>query len=109
MNYIVRLLVTLSEILRVSTNKIKTLKKVKSRDDMEKRLRAQLCIAVGMLIIGCIAFISGFWVHPIGVIDNSVLIGFGEILTFVGSLLGLDYNYKFKKHKIDKESDKDNS
>ena len=31
-----------------------------------------------------------------GVIDNSVLIAFGEILTFVGSLFGIDYHYKYK-------------
>ena len=31
------------------------------------------------------------------VIDSSVLIAFGEILTFVGSLVGIDYHYKYRQ------------
>lgn len=40
---------------------------------------------------------AGFCVPPTGVIDNSVLVAFGEILTFVGSLFGIDYHYKYKE------------
>ena len=33
---------------------------------------------------------------PLGVIDPSVLTAFGEVLTFSGALLGMDYHYRFR-------------
>ena len=39
---------------------------------------------------------SGFWIDPQGLIDNSVLVAFGEISTFAGALFGVDYSYKLK-------------
>lgn len=38
-------------------------------------------------------------VPPRGVIDPTVLTAFGEILTFAGAVLGLDYSYKAKNKK----------
>lgn len=60
------------------------------------RLNLQLISAVGMVIIGCALLIFGFVVPPLGVIDNSVLVAFGETCTFAGALFGVDYNYKYK-------------
>lgn len=57
-------------------------------------LRTQLLAAVGVTAIGCGLLIAGFIVEPPGEIHQSVLIGFGECLTFAGSLLGIDYKYK---------------
>ena len=37
-----------------------------------------------------------FWIDPQGLIDNSVLVAFGEISTFAGALFGVDYSYKLK-------------
>jgi hypothetical protein len=48
--------------------------------------------------MGCILLILGFTVPPLGVIDNSVLVAFGETCTFSGALFGVDYNYKYKIH-----------
>ena len=56
----------------------------------------QLLSAILMIVIGCGLLIAGFVVPPLGVIDSSVLIAFGEILTFVGALFGIDYHYKSK-------------
>ena len=56
----------------------------------------QLLSAILMIVIGCSLLITGFVVPPLGVIDSSVLIAFGEILTFVGALFGIDYHYKSK-------------
>lgn len=56
----------------------------------------QLLSAILMIVIGCSLLIAGFFVPPLGVIDSSVLIAFGEILTFVGALFGIDYHYKSK-------------
>lgn len=58
--------------------------------------KAQLFCAVVLIMLGASLLIAGFIVPPTGVIDNSVLIAFGEILTFVGSLFGIDYHYKYR-------------
>ena len=58
--------------------------------------KAQLFCAVVLIILGASLLIAGFIVPPTGIIDNSVLISFGEILTFVGSLFGIDYHYKYR-------------
>lgn len=63
---------------------------------MENKLRIQLVVACFMCFVGVSLLIAGFVVPPIGIIDHSVLIAVGEILTFVGSLFGIDYNYKYK-------------
>lgn len=57
----------------------------------------QLICAVVLIALGACLLVAGFCVPPTGVIDNSVLVAFGEILTFVGSLFGIDYHYKYKK------------
>ena len=44
----------------------------------------QLLAAVLLIIVGCGLLIAGFIVPPPGEIHNSVLIAFGEILTFAG-------------------------
>ena len=41
--------------------------------------------------------VAGFVVPPIGEIHHSLLIAFGEILTFSGSLIGIDYKYRYKE------------
>lgn len=58
----------------------------------------QLISAAVLTAVGVGLLIAGFCVPPTGVIDNSVLIAFGEVLTFVGSLFGIDYHYKFKNN-----------
>lgn len=68
------------------------------------RLNTQLLSAVGLVIIGCALLIFGFAVPPLGVIDNSVLVAFGETCTFAGALFGVDYNYRYKIYTSDKNS-----
>lgn len=53
--------------------------------------------AVGLVIVGCTLLIAGFVVPPPGEIHNSVLVAFGEILTFAGAVLGMKYHYSCKK------------
>lgn len=55
---------------------------------------AQLWAALVVTALGCCLLIAGFIVEPPGEIHQSVLIGFGECLTFAGSLLGIDYRYR---------------
>lgn len=66
----------------------------------------QLLAAVLLIIVGCGLLIAGFIVPPPGEIHNSVLIAFGEILTFAGAVFGMKYHYQYgdsrrsESHKI---------
>lgn len=62
-----------------------------------KRMNIQLVTAVLLCAAGLTLIFSGFWVAPAGEIHNSVLVAFGEISTFGGTLFGVDYSYKVKK------------
>ena len=53
-------------------------------------------IALMAMVTGVILLISSQFIPPMGVIDTSNLIAFGEIATFVGACIGIDYNYKGK-------------
>lgn len=54
----------------------------------------QLLLATGMTVAGVVLLIMAFITPPEGKIDSSVLVAFGEILTFAGAILGIDYHYK---------------
>ena len=62
----------------------------------ERKLTLQLILAVCMSIFGCFLIIAAFIIPPTGEIHASVLAAFGEILTFAGAVMGIDYSYKFK-------------
>lgn len=61
---------------------------------MQHNHNTQLYAALGVTALGCGLLVAGFIVDPAGQIHQSVLIGFGECLTFAGSLLGIDYHYR---------------
>ncbi|MCD8211244.1 MAG: hypothetical protein LUC37_06855 [Prevotella sp.] len=66
-------------------------------------LNFRLLVALLLSFVGCGLLIAGFSVPPLGIIDSSVLIAFGEVSTFVGALFGIDYNYKYKQWKKDSD------
>ena len=57
----------------------------------------QLILAMALCIFGCTMLVAGFVAPPLAEIHHSVLIAFGEILTFSGSLIGIDYHYRYKE------------
>ena len=57
----------------------------------------QLILSVALCIFGCALLACGFIAVPTGEIHHSVLIAFGEILTFAGSLIGIDYHYRYRE------------
>ena len=61
------------------------------------KLNIQLLAAMILVIVGCGLLIAGFIVAPLGIIDSSVLVAFGETCTFAGALFGIDYHYKLTK------------
>lgn len=60
------------------------------------KLNIQLGIAVVLVTAGLVLLFVGFFVDPQGEIHNSVLVAFGECCTFAGSLIGVDYHYRYK-------------
>ena len=49
-----------------------------------------------MCTFGCALLIVGVATPQIGVIDSSLLVAYGETLTFAGSVVGIDYRYRCK-------------
>lgn len=62
-----------------------------------RKLNIELVLAVFMTIFGVILIALSFIVPPKGVIDPTVLTAYGETLTFVGALVGVDYHYQYKR------------
>ncbi len=56
----------------------------------------QLILATAMCTFGCALLVTGIALPPAGEIHSSVLVAFGEVMTFSGSLIGIDYHYKYK-------------
>jgi drug/metabolite transporter (DMT)-like permease len=66
---------------------------------MDKKLNAQMWLGVVIALAGIALLFWGLITPPGGVIDPSVLVGFGEVATFAGSLIGVDYHYKFREYE----------
>ena len=60
------------------------------------RSTLQIILAISMASFGAVLILTAFFVPPMGIIDASVLTAFGEMLTFSGTVLGIDYKYKNK-------------
>ena len=64
-----------------------------------RRSSVQLFIAMLLTIAGIVLLFLGFWLPPKGEIHGSVLVAFGEVSTFAGTLFGIDYTYRSKAAK----------
>lgn len=57
---------------------------------------AQVILA-GVTVVGGLVLIAcALYLPPQGQIDPSVLVAYGEALTFAGAVIGVDYHYKHK-------------
>lgn len=65
----------------------------------ETKNTLQLIMSVILVAFGCVLLALGFFIQPTGEIHPSVLTAFGEILTFAGAVIGVDYNYKYKRER----------
>lgn len=74
------------------------------------RIKTELISAILLVAIGAFLLIAGLFIPPMGVIHSSVLVAFGEVAVFAGSLFGIDLHYKmeFNKFKSDIGVDRDN-
>ena len=66
----------------------------------------QLITAAVLAIAGMILLFCGLYIDPKGEIHETVLVAYGEILTFAGSLMGIDYHYKNKNKNENHSTDK---
>lgn len=71
----------------------------------EEKMTIQLLLGIGVVLAGLVLLFLGFYAVPIGEISPSVLTAFGEVATFSGALIGIDYSYKFKMFKERKETE----
>lgn len=83
------------------------------KNSERNKLTIQIALASLLVIAGLVLLFMGFYAVPVGAISASVLTAYGEVSTFAGALLGIDYTYKFKmfeiedknKNEIDKENE----
>lgn len=74
--------------------------------NIKRKLNVQLVLGAILAFTGIVLLFIGFYAVPIGEIANSVLIAYGEVSTFAGALIGVDYSYKFKIFKAEEEEKK---
>ena len=67
-----------------------------SKSLMKDKLTIQLLTAALLSIGGLIMLYCGVFIDPQGQVHESLLVAFGEIATFAGALMGIDYVYKKK-------------
>ena len=63
---------------------------------MKEKLTIQLLTAAVLTFAGIGLLYLGALLAPQGEIHETILVAFGEIATFAGSILGIDYHYKQK-------------
>ena len=62
-------------------------------------MKHQILLALLLVCFGVFLITAAFFVPPMGVIDPTVLTAFGEILTFAGAVIGIDYKHRIKNDK----------
>ena len=65
---------------------------------MKSNLNIQLIVAAILAIGGLVLLFCGTYIDPAGQIHETLLVAFGEVMTFAGSLMGIDYHYKTKNN-----------
>lgn len=63
------------------------------------KLNIQLITAAILSIGGLIMLFCGVYIDPQGQIHETLLVGFGEVATFAGAIMGVDYSYKHKNNQ----------
>ena len=66
---------------------------------IKEKMTIQLWLGVILASMGIIMLWIGLFLPPMGIIHASILTAFGEVSTFSGALIGIDYSYKYKTIK----------
>ncbi len=59
-----------------------------------RKYTLQVYLAVLMSCLGMLLLFLGLYLPPRGEIASSILVAYGEVMTFAGALLGIDYHYR---------------
>lgn len=65
----------------------------------KEKMTIQLWLGVLLAVCGMALLWTGLFLPPLGIIHASVLTALGEVFTFSGALIGIDYTYKYKTIK----------
>lgn len=78
-------------------------------DSKKHFINTEIFLAIILTFAGIALLFFGQLTDPVGEISTSVLVAFGELMTFVGALLGINYKYKELIQKIinDKKKEDD--
>ena len=60
------------------------------------RLDIQLVTAAVLSVGGLVLLFCGVFIAPQGEVHESLLVAFGEIATFAGAIMGVDYKYRHR-------------
>lgn len=71
---------------------------------MEKTNTAQFWLGVVITIAGISLLFLGTFMPPSGEIHPTLLVAFGEVATFAGALVGVDYHYKYRIRSLEEET-----
>ena len=63
---------------------------------MRNYANIQLITAAILALAGLALLYCGMYIDPQGEIHETVLVAYGEVLTFSGSLMGIDFHYKHR-------------
>ena len=66
---------------------------------VKEKMTIQLWLGIFLAVVGVALLWTGMFLPPMGVIHASVLTALGEVFTFSGALIGIDYSYKYKTIK----------
>ena len=72
---------------------------------MKMRGRIEIIISALAVLSGVALLFVGLYMEPPGEIDASLLVAYGETLTFAGAVIGVDYHYQAM---LSKRKDKSN-
>lgn len=71
-------------------------------------VKSRIVMSWVLVVVGLILLIASFVAPPLGVINASVLAAFGEIATFAGALIGINFNYQLKLKEMELQREKKN-
>lgn len=72
----------------------------------KQKMTFEFLFGIICALIGIGLLWTSLFIPPVGIIDASVLAAVGEVLTFSGALVGIDYSYRFKHFKIENDRQK---
>lgn len=70
---------------------------------IKTKMTIQLILGSLLVITGIVLLFLGFYAPMVGEISATVLTAYGEVSTFAGALIGIDYSYKFRMFKFEEE------